>query len=196
VAGPPTDLTELLLRWSGGDASALNELTPAIYDDLRKLARALLSRERSDHTLSATALVHEAYLKLIDQRRVHWENRAHFFGAAAHIMRRVLVDHARARQTSKRGGSVAKIAISESAALVDGLSEDLLDLDAALEALAATDPRKARVVEMKCFAGMTSREMAAALDVSDATVERDWTLARAWLIRTLQGSDGTGRTGR
>jgi RNA polymerase sigma factor (TIGR02999 family) len=196
VAGPPTDLTELLLRWSGGDASALDELTPAIYDDLRKLARALLSRERSDHTLSATALVHEAYLKLIDQRRVHWENRAHFFGAAAHIMRRVLVDHARARQTSKRGGSVAKIAISESAALVDGLSEDLLDLDAALEALAATDPRKARVVEMKCFAGMTSREMAAALDVSDATVERDWTLARAWLIRTLQGSDGTGRTGR
>jgi RNA polymerase sigma factor (TIGR02999 family) len=196
VAGPPTDLTELLLRWSGGDASALDELTPAIYDDLRKLARALLSRERSDHTLSATALVHEAYLKLIDQRRVHWENRAHFFGAAAHIMRRVLVDHARARQTSKRGGSVAKIAISDSAALVDGLSEDLLDLDAALEALAATDPRKARVVEMKCFAGMTSREMAAALDVSDATVERDWTLARAWLIRTLQGSDGTGRTGR
>ena len=196
MAGPPTDLTELLLRWSGGDASALDELTPAIYDDLRKLARALLSRERSDHTLSATALVHEAYLKLIDQRRVHWENRAHFFGAAAHIMRRVLVDHARARQTSKRGGSVAKIAISESAALVDGLSEDLLDLDAALEALAATDPRKARVVEMKCFAGMTSREMAAALDVSDATVERDWTLARAWLIRTLQGSDGTGSTGR
>ena len=196
MAGPPTDLTELLLRWSGGDASALDELTPAIYDDLRKLARALLSRERSDHTLSATALVHEAYLKLIDQRRVHWENRAHFFGAAAHIMRRVLVDHARARQTSKRGGSVAKIAISESAALVDGLSEDLLDLDAALEALAATDPRKARVVEMKCFAGMTSREMAAALDVSDATVERDRTLARAWLIRTLQGSDGTGSTGR
>ena len=196
MAGPPTDLTELLLRWSGGDASALDELTPAIYDDLRKLARALLSRERSDHTLSATALVHEAYLKLIDQRRVHWENRAHFFGAAAHIMRRVLVDDARARQTSKRGGSVAKIAISESAALVDGLSEDLLDLDAALEALAATDPRKARVVEMKCFAGMTSREMAAALDVSDATVERDWTLARAWLSRTLQGSDGTGSTGR
>jgi RNA polymerase sigma factor (TIGR02999 family) len=176
----------LLLRWSEGDEQALDELTPVIYDDLRRLARAILSRERPDHTLSATALVHEAYLKLIDQRRVQWKNRAHFFGAAAHIMRRVLVDHARARTAQKRGGLTPKLAMSESLALVDALSEDLLDLDNALDALAATDARKARVVEMKFFAGMTSEETAEALQVSDATVERDWTMARAWLIRTLK----------
>ncbi len=183
-SGPDT-VTDLLLRWSDGDETALDELTPVIYEDLRRLARALLSRERPDHTLSATALVHEAYLKLIDQRRVQWRNRANFFGAAAHIMRRVLVDHARSRLTGKRGGSAPKLAMSENIALVDALSEDLLDLDAALTALAAADARKARVVEMKYFAGMTNEEAAQALQISDATVERDWTLARAWLINAL-----------
>lgn len=179
------DVTELLLRWSAGDAHALDELTPVIYDDLRRLARALLSRERPDHTLSATALVHEAYLKLVDQRRVNWENRAHFFGAAAHVMRRVLVDHARARGSGKRGGSAEKIAIQDNVAVVDALSESLLDLDAALTELATVDARKAQVVEMKYFAGMTNQEAAAILRVSDATIERDWTFARAWLIRTM-----------
>lgn len=183
------EVTALLLRWSDGDAGALDQLTPVIYDDLRRLARSLLSQERPDHTLSATALVHEAYLKLIDQRRVQWHNRAHFFGAAAHVMRRVLVDHARARASSKRGGSAVKIAMNDSLAIVDALSEDLLDLDAAIDALAAVDGRKARVVEMKFFAGMTSQETAEALHVSDATVERDWTLARAWLIKTMTRSD-------
>jgi RNA polymerase sigma factor (TIGR02999 family) len=186
------DVTDLLLRWSDGDQSALDELTPVIYDDLRRLAQAILRRERPDHTLSATALVHEAYLKLVDQRRVHWQNRIHFFAAAAHIMRRVLVDHARARMTQKRGGLSQKLAISDSLALVDALSEDLLDLDAALDALAATDARKARVVEMKFFAGMTSEETGEALHVSDATVERDWTLARAWLIKALKGKTPSG----
>ena len=183
------DVTDLLLRWSAGDATALDELTPVIYDDLRRLARSLLSQERPDHTLSATALVHEAYLKLVDQRRVSWENRAHFFGAAAHVMRRVLVDHARARASHKRGGSVVKIAMDDSLAVVDALSESILDLDAALDALAAIDERKARVVEMKFFAGMTSQEMADAIHVSDATIERDWTLARAWLIKTMKGGE-------
>jgi len=183
------EVTDLLLRWSNGDAGALDQLTPVIYDDLRRLARSLLSQERPDHTLSATALVHEAYLKLIDQRRVQWHNRAHFFGAAAHVMRRVLVDHARARASSKRGGSAVKIAMDDSLAIVDALSEDLLDLDAAIDALAAVDGRKARVVEMKFFAGMTSQETAEALHVSDATVERDWTLARAWLIKTMKRGD-------
>jgi RNA polymerase sigma factor (TIGR02999 family) len=183
------DVTDLLLRWSAGDAKALDELTPVIYDDLRRLARSLLSQERPDHTLSATALVHEAYLKLVDQRRVSWENRAHFFGAAAHVMRRVLVDHARARASHKRGGSVVKIAMDDSLAVVDALSESILDLDTALDALAAIDERKARVVEMKFFAGMTSQEMADAIHVSDATIERDWTLARAWLIKAMKGGE-------
>jgi RNA polymerase sigma-70 factor, ECF subfamily len=181
----PDAVTDLLLRWTDGDQTALDDLTPVIYDDLRRLARALLSHERPDHTLSATALVHEAYLKLIDQRRVQWRNRAHFFGAAAHIMRRVLVDHARSRLTAKRGGLTPKLAMSDNIALVDALSEDLLDLDTALTALAAADERKARVVEMKYFAGMTNQEAAEALQVSDATIERDWTLARAWLISAL-----------
>jgi RNA polymerase sigma factor (TIGR02999 family) len=155
------------------------------------MARALLTRERPEHTLSATALVHEVYLKLIDQRRVQWLNRAHFFGAAAAIMRRVLVDHARAKLSDKRGGSVVKIAIDESAVLVEGLAEDILDLDGALDALATFDDRKAQVVQMKFFAGMTMPEIAAALDLSDATVERDWTLARAWLVRRLHGGSST-----
>jgi RNA polymerase sigma factor (TIGR02999 family) len=195
VSGQTQDVTDLLLRWSAGDTHALDELTPVIYDDLRRLARAVLSRERPDHTLSATALVHEVYLKLVDQRRVQWQNRAHFFGAAAHIMRRVLVDSARARATGKRGGSAAKIAISDSLALVDALSEDLVDLDAALDALGATDARKALVVEMKFFGGMTTDEAAEALHVSTATVERDWTLARAWLIRTLTPPYASGTPG-
>jgi len=187
VDGAPADVTDLLLRWSAGDRAALESLTPVVYDDLRRMAQALLSRERPEHTLSATALVHEAYLKLVDQRRVQWQNRAHFFGAAAAIMRRVLVDHARARAADKRGGSVVKIAMEEGMALVEGLAEEILDLDAALDALADLDPRKADVVQMKFFAGMTSQETAAALGVSDATVERDWTTARAWLIAHLRG---------
>jgi RNA polymerase sigma factor (TIGR02999 family) len=190
VDAAPPDVTDLLVRWSAGDRSALDSLTPVIYDDLRRMARALLTRERPEHTLSATALVHEVYLKLIDQRRVQWQNRAHFFGAAAAIMRRVLVDHARAKLSDKRGGSVVKIAMDESAALVEGLAEDILDLDGALEALATFDDRKAQVVQMKFFAGMTMPEIAAALDLSDATIERDWTLARAWLVRRLHGGGG------
>jgi RNA polymerase sigma factor (TIGR02999 family) len=172
--------------WSAGDRQALQQLTPLIYDDLRKMAGALLTSERREHTLSATALVHEVYLRLIDQRRVRWENRAHFFGAAARIMRRVLVDHARAKATTKRGGSSVKIAIEESDAVVGGFAEEILDLDAALDGLEAIEARKARVVEMKFFAGMTNGEVAAALGISDATVERDWKIARAWLIETLQ----------
>lgn len=182
---PVPDVTDLLLRWSQGDSRALEALTPVIYDDLRRMARALLTRERPEHTLSATALVHEAYLRLVDQRRVQWQSRAHFFGAAATIMRRVLVDHARARLSDKRGGSVVKIAMEEGMALVEGLAEDILDLDTALDALAALDTRKAQVVQMKFFAGMTMPEIAEAIGVSDATIERDWTMARAWLITHL-----------
>jgi RNA polymerase sigma factor (TIGR02999 family) len=183
-AGP--DVTDLLLRWNAGDKQALDALTPILYKDLKRLAGDLLRRERPGHTLSATALVHEIYLRLIDQRRVHWENRAHFFGAAAHIMRRVLVDHARAKTAAKRGGFSVKTAIEEDSAVVGGLAEEIIDLDVALDGLAALDDRKARVVEMKFFAGMTNQEVATALGISDATVERDWKLARAWLIKALR----------
>jgi RNA polymerase sigma factor (TIGR02999 family) len=181
------DITSLLLRWNAGDDSVLEQLTPIIYGELRKMARALLIKERPAHTLSATALVHEAYLKLIDQRRVNWENRAHFFGAAANVMRRVLVDHAKKKLAGKRGGSASKIAITDAIAQTDALSEEILDLNQALDALARQDSRKARIVEMKFFAGMTNPEVARALSISDATVERDWTMARAWLIQVLKG---------
>jgi RNA polymerase sigma factor (TIGR02999 family) len=133
--------------------------------------------------------VHEVYLRLVDQRRVQWQDRAHFFGAAATLMRRVLVDHARARAAEKRGGTAVRITIDENMALVGGLAEEILDLDAALDALATLDARKAQVVQMKFFAGMTSQETAAALGVSDATIERDWTMARAWLIAHMRGHE-------
>lgn len=189
--GPAPDVTELLLRWNAGDSQALDALTPLVYRDLRRLAGDVLNRESPGHTLSATALVHEVYLRLVDQRRVRWENRAHFFGAAAHIMRRVLVDHARAKKAARRGGSAPKFAIEEDAAvaIVGGLAEDIVDLDAALNKLTIVDERKARVVEMKFFGGMTNPEVAAALGISDATVERDWKVARAWLINAMSGPD-------
>jgi RNA polymerase sigma factor (TIGR02999 family) len=189
VDAAPPDVTDLLLRWSAGDRHALESLAPVVYDDLRRMAQAFLSRERPEHTLSATALVHEVYLRLVDQRRVQWQDRAHFFGAAATLMRRVLVDHARARAAEKRGGTAVRITIDENMALVGGLAEEILDLDAALDALATLDARKAQVVQMKFFAGMTSQETAAALGVSDATIERDWTMARAWLIAHMRGHE-------
>lgn len=181
------DVTALLLRWSAGDTQALEDLTPLVYEDLRRLARAVLSREGPGHTLSATALVHEVYLRLIDQRRVRLEHRGHFLGAAAHIMRRVLVDHARAKTAAKRGGGRTRVdGLAETDLVVEALAEEIVDLDAALTRLAELDSRKVRIVEMKCLAGMTNREMATALGVSDATVERDWNFARAWLIRSMR----------
>ena len=186
------DVTALLLQWSAGDRGALDRLTPLVYQELRKSALALLAKERPGHTLSATALVHEVYLKLVDQRQVSWENRAHFFGAAGHIMRRVLVDHAKKKYSEKRGGSAVKIAMQDDIFAVDLAEESLLanvlDLDSSLSRLAEIDARKAQVVEMKFFAGMTNQEIARALDTSDATVERDWKMARAWLIQALTRS--------
>ena len=184
-ADHPPDVTELLLRWSAGEGQALEQLTPLLYADLRRLAGDALSHERQGHTLSATALVHEVYLRLVDQRRVRWENRAHFLGAAAHIMRRVLVDHARARTAAKRGGGVTTLELSEDIAVPGGTAADVIDLDAALNRLAEIDGRKTCIVEMKFFAGMTNQEAATALGVSEATIEREWTLTRAWLIREL-----------
>ena len=182
---PADDITGLLLRWNAGDRGALEQLTPLVYSHLKGTAHALLAHEKPGHTLSATALVHETYLRLIDQRRVNWENRAHFYGAAANIMRRVLVDHAKKKMAAKRGGSSEKVAIKNDIPASAGFLEEVISLDAALENLAVVDARKTAVVEMKFFAGMTNAEIAQALGISSATVERDWTLARAWLIRAL-----------
>lgn len=170
----------------------MERLTPVVYEELRKLARALLQRERPGHTMSATELVHEVYMKLVDQNKVDWEGRAHFFGAAANIMRRVLVDHAKKKCSQKRGGSAKKVAMERGDALQAAqlASEELMSLDGALDGLERIDARKARVVEMKFFVGMTNKEIAQALRTSDATVERDWKMARAWLIQAMNADGG------
>ncbi len=193
MASEQMDITDLLLRWNAGDTHALERLTPVVYEELRKLARALLQRERRGHTLSATELVHEVYVKLVDQNKVEWEGRAHFFGAAANIMRRVLVDHAKRKFSLKRGGAAKKIAMGHHDAFEAAqiASEELLSLDAAIEGLYGMDARKAQVVEMKFFAGMTNKEIAVALRTSDATVERDWKMARAWLIQAMNAGGET-----
>lgn len=179
------DVTTLLLAWNDGDEAARGRLVDAVYGELRRMARRYLRRERVDHSLAPTALVHEAYLKLIDQRRVQWQNRAHFFGIAAQVMRRILVDHARARTAAKRG-SGATLTLDDVVVGRAPLDVDILALDAALEKLTAVDARQSRLVELRFFAGLTVEETAAALDVAPITVKRDWALARAWLFRELR----------
>ena len=185
------DVTGLLMAWQAGDDGALNELMPIVYGELRRQARRALRHEAEGHTLQPTALVHEAYLRLIDQRRAHWESRTQFFAVAAQVMRRILVDHARARRRSKRGGGAAQITLTDVAG-TDGSTDDAgattvdtLDLDEALTRFTALDPAKARLVELRYFAGLSIPESAAALGVSPATVGREWAVARAWLRREL-----------
>jgi RNA polymerase sigma factor (TIGR02999 family) len=190
VADGAADITGLLVAWQAGDESALNALLPIVYGELRRQARRALRREADGHTLQPTALVHEAYLRLIDQRRAHWESRTQFFAVAAQLMRRILVDHARARRRAKRGGGAAQITLTDVAAhegpgAFDETSVDTLDLDDALTRFAALDPDKARLVELRYFAGLSIPEAAAALGVSQATVGREWVVARAWLRREL-----------
>ena len=178
------DITDLLLAWRSGEETADGRLVEVVYDELRRLARRQLARERPNHSLSPTALVNEAYLKLVDQRRVRWQNRAHFFAVAGQLMRRVLVDHARARATAKRGGA-STIALEGVDVEAPAPDVDILALDAALEKLGRVDARKKRLVELRYFAGLTIEEVAALLDVAPITVKRDWALARAWLFREL-----------
>lgn len=179
-------VTRILLKYSEGDAKALEELLPRVYQELRKLAMSYMRRENSNHTLQPTALVHEAYFKLIDQKEVKWQNRAHFFGVAAQVMRRILIDHARARLAEKRGGDATKVVFEEAFHQgTTGDAPDLLALDEALEKLAAIDERQAKVVELRYFGGLNIEETAEALGTSPATVKRDWTLAKAWLFREL-----------
>ena len=180
-----SEVTELLQQWSNGRKDALDHLLPKIYAELRTLASSYLRRERHDHTLQATALVHEAFLRLVDQRAVRWQNRAHFFGIAAQAMRRILVDHARAHSARKRGDGERPLSLDEALAVDSNVDVNLLALDEALIRLATIDPRQSRVVELRFFGGLTMDEAAEVLHISPATVGREWTLAKAWLYAEL-----------
>lgn len=187
------DITGLLLAWGNGDESARNRLLPMVHDELRRVARRRLSRERGDHTLQPTALVNEAYLRLVDQSRIQWKNRAQFFGVAAEVMRRILVDYARKRLSSKRGGGAMQVALDDAGNAAASRASDIVALDDAMQALAAMDSRKSRLVELRFFGGLSIEEAAAELGVSPGTAMRDWTLAKAWLQREIsRGSHGSG----
>ena len=183
---PPqqSDVTQLLVALNDGDKEALDKLLPLVYSELRRLADHYLRRERSDHTLQATALVHEAYLRLVDQN-VSWQNRAHFFGVAAEMMRRILVDHARSHQAAKRGSGGVKLSLDEAIDLSDERAADLIALDEALTALAAFDPQKSRIVELRFFGGLSIEETARVLGIGSATVIRQWRTAKAWLYNEV-----------
>ncbi len=181
--------TRLLIDWSNGNREAAAGLMPLVYDELRRLARGYLQRERSDHTLQATGLVHEAYLQLVDQGTTTWQNRAHFFGVAAQLMRRILVDHARRHRRGKRGGALDKVEFDEALALSVSRDLNLIALDDALQDLAALNPQHSQIVELRFFGGMTIEEVAEVLDVSPRTVQREWRMARAWLRRQIFSED-------
>ena len=184
---PSEGITQLLIDWGQGDQAALEKLMPLVYSELRRLAGLYLRRERAEHTLQPTALVNEAYLKLIDQRNAKWQNRAHFFGISAQLMRRILVDHARQHQAVKRGGSVQqRISITSAEKFAKQPEVDLLALNEALDELAAMDTQQSRIVELKFFGGLSIEEIAEVLGIGHATVERDWKMARAWLRRQLE----------
>ena len=182
-------ITQLLLAWSDGDQEALEKLTPLVYAELRRLAKSYMRGERPGHTLQTTALINEAYLRLIDWKIVRWQNRAHFFGVAAQVMRRILVDFARSRHYARRGGGTQQVSLDEALTIHEDRSAEIIALDDALKSLAEIDRRKSQVVELKFFGGLSAEETAEALKVSPRTVEREWNLARAWLYRELRGKD-------
>lgn len=182
----PQDITVLLDEWNRGDRGALDRLLPHVYAELRNVARRQLRHERGGHTLQPTALVHEAYVRLVDQRKVDWRDRAHFFGVASQIMRRILVDHARRQSASKRGDGIRPVSIDHAAHVTTTSEIDVLALDGALVSLATVDPRLARIVELRAFAGLTIEEVAHVLNTSVSTVKREWRAARAWLTRELE----------
>jgi RNA polymerase sigma-70 factor, ECF subfamily len=182
----PDGITQLLIRWNDGDQSALNELMPLVHSELRRLAYNYLRRERQGHTLQPTALVNEAYLKLVDQRAAKWQNRAQFYGIAAQLMRRILVDHARMKKAEKRGGSEQQRLSITSGVVTTKLDFDVLALHEALEELAVIDPQQGRIVELKFFGGLSIDEVSEVMGIGHATVERDWKMARAWLRRKLE----------
>ena len=185
TAAPTSEITGLLVDWSNGDQTALEKLLPLVEQELRRLAHSYMRRENPDHTLQTTALVNEAYLKLIDQKKTRWQNRAHFFGIAARIMRRILLNYARDQHREKRGGKAVQVSLSEASVVCLEKPEELIALDEALERLAAVDERKSRVVELRYFGGLEIDEIAEVLKVAPITVMRDWKFAKAWLFREM-----------
>jgi RNA polymerase sigma-70 factor (ECF subfamily) len=181
------EVTQLLLAWSQGEHEALDKLIPFVHEELRRLAHFYMSGERAGHTLQTTALINEAYLRLVDLGQVQWQNRAHFFAVSAKLMRRILVDFARSRNYLKRGGAIQQLSLAEEMVISEDCQEDLVALDEALNALATIDERKSKVVELRFFGGLTEEETAEALRVSSETVTRDWRLAKVWLLRALEG---------
>ncbi len=185
MSTPTSDVTQLLHDWSQGDTSALEKLIPLVFEDLRQIARRLFQRETDGHTLQPTALVNEVYLRLMDQRQVHWQNREQFLGVAALLMRRILVDYAKGRQAAKRGSGIPKVSLDEAMAVPELRDVDIVALDEALSRLAGIDPRQGRIVEMRFFTGLSNEEIAEVLDISVTTVKREWRMARLWLFREL-----------
>jgi RNA polymerase sigma factor (TIGR02999 family) len=180
-SSPTHDVTQLLVAWGNGDRAAFDRLMPLVYEELRRLARHYMSRERPGHTLQSTALVNEAYLRLVEQEGMRWENRAHFFGIAARLMRQILVDHAKSRQAAKRGGGQYRLSLSKVDRLTSRPDVDLIALDEALGRLEVLDPQKSRIVELRYFGGLGIEETAEVMGISPAKVKRDWKMARAWL---------------
>jgi RNA polymerase sigma-70 factor, ECF subfamily len=187
ISDQPTKVTGLLLKWGQGDEAALERLIPLVHHELHQIARRHMGHERAGHSLQATALVNEAYLRLVDTKDVAWHDRAHFLAVAARMMRRILVDHARARRSQKRGGDAAQVTFDEALVVTEEPSQDFVALDDALEALAKFDERKSRVIELRFFGGLSVEETASVLKVSPDTVMRDWRLAKVWLRRAMRG---------
>jgi RNA polymerase sigma factor (TIGR02999 family) len=193
MIGPSHQVTGLLLAWGKGDEAALNQLVPLVHDELRRIARRCMAGQRAGHSMQASALVNEAYLRLIDVQHVDWQNRTHFLAMSARLMRRILVDVARSKRAQKRGGEAVRVTFDEALAVTDEPGQDLVALDAALQELATVDARKARVIELRYFGGLSVEETASVLTVSVDTVMRDWKLAKAWLLRELSGQGSRGR---
>lgn len=185
---PSHQVTELLKDWSGGDQTAADKLMPLVYEELRRLAHQYMRREKPGHTLQTSALVNEAYVRLVDQSKIQWASRAHFFGIAAHLMRQILVDQARRRNVAKRGHGALRVSLNEATAVAQEQSASVMALDDALKSLEQIDPRKSRIVELRFFGGMSIEETAEALKVSPGTVMREWTFARAWLRNQMSGA--------
>jgi RNA polymerase sigma-70 factor (ECF subfamily) len=191
VSRSSNQITELLANWSRGDPQAREALMPLVYDELRRLASSYLRQERSDHTLQPTALVHEAYLRLVDQKNVHWKDKGHFFAITAQLMRRILVDHARSHLAEKRGSGAAKVPLEDAVVMSNERPDDLLAVDESLTRLGRMDPQQARIVELRIFAGLSVEDTADLLGISPATVKRDWSMAKAWLSLEIGKSRDT-----
>lgn len=185
----PDEVTQLLLKWNKGDNAAFDELIPVVYAELKKIAKRYMGKERLDHTLQTSALINEAYLRLVDQQTIQWQDRKHFFAVAARIMRHILIDHARSYQYAKRGGGAEKVPLEEAASLRIQRAEELLELDEALNGLSAIDPRKSEIIELRFFGGLTVEETAEVMNLSPVTVMREWRAAKAWLHQGLTGAE-------